>query len=205
MFTGIIEEVGKIRSISPTGSGSRLTFFATKVLDDIELGASIAVNGCCLTAVDFGKDWWAADAVPETIEKTCLGMLSEGDPVNLERPLQSSGRFGGHIVQGHIDGTTTIANINHQNDGSYRFTFALKSGWKQYVCSKGSIAIDGISLTVAAVNTDTFEIAVIPHSWTATNLAHQAVGDPVNVEVDILAKYVERQLAANKLSDLEVE
>jgi len=205
VFTGLIEEVGKTRSISPTGSGFRLSFFATNVLEGIELGDSIAVNGCCLTAVDSGEDWWAADAVPETIERTNLALLNEGDSVNLERPLQSSGRFGGHIVQGHIDGTTTIENIVRQDDESYRFVFELKPEWSQYICSKGSIAIDGISLTVAAVNAATFEIAVIPHTWTATNLSDQTIGGVANVEVDILAKYVERQLATNKRDDLEVK
>ena len=205
LFTGIIEEVGNIRSITPTGSGSRLTFFASAILGDIELGASVAVNGCCLTAVDFGDDWWAADAVPETMNRTGLGQLKEGDPVNLERPLQSSGRFGGHIVQGHIDGTTTIERIENQDDGSYLFAFALKSEWEQYVCHKGSVSIDGISLTVASVSQDNFEIAVIPHTWSSTNLSNLTEGDLVNIEVDILAKYVERQLTANKVSTLEVD
>ncbi|MBG02357.1 MAG: riboflavin synthase [Acidimicrobiaceae bacterium] len=205
MFTGIIEEVGKIRSVTPTGSGSRLTFFARAVLSDITLGASIAVNGCCLTAVNFGDDWWAADAVPETMNRTGLGQLIEGDPVNLERPLQSSGRFGGHIVQGHIDGTTIIEQIEIQDDDSYRFSFALESEWEQYVCHKGSVAIDGISLTVASVSEDTFEIAVIPHTWSSTNLSNLTKGNLVNVEVDILAKYVERQLTMNKAINLEVE
>ena len=175
------------------------------MLDGIELGDSIAVNGCCLTAVDSGKDWWAADAVPETIERTNLALLNEGDSVNLERPLLSSGRFGGHIVQGHIDGTTTIEKIVREDDGSYRFVFALKSEWSQYLCSKGSIAIDGISLTVADVNAETFEIAVIPHTWNATNLSDQTIGGLANVEVDILAKYVERQLTTNKRDNLELK
>ena len=205
LFTGIIEEVGKVRSITPTGSGSHLTFFASAVLSDIELGASIAVNGCCLTAVDFSDEWWAADAVSETMNRTDLGQLKDGDPVNLERPLQSSGRFGGHIVQGHIDGTTTVERIDPQDDDSYRFAFALKTEWEKYVCFKGSVAIDGISLTVASVLEDQFEIAVIPHTWSSTNLSNLSEGDLVNIEVDILAKYVERQLAANKVNNLEVE
>ncbi len=187
-----------MRSISPSGSGSSLTFSANKVLEDIEIGSSIAVNGCCLTAISFGEDWWTTDAVPETMDKTSLGSLTKGNPVNLERPLQTSGRFGGHIVQGHIDGTTNIQSIDMQDDQSYRFVFELKAEWEQYVCHKGSIAIDGISLTVAAVGSNSFEVAVIPHTWSATNLGAKVVGDAVNIEVDILAKYVERQLSAKK-------
>ena len=205
LFTGIIEEVGTVQSISPNGPGSSLTFSANKVLEDIEIGSSIAVNGCCLTATNFGAGWWATDAVPETMDRTSLGLLNEGDPINLERPLHTSGRFGGHIVQGHIDGTTNIQSIERQDDESYRFIFELKTEWEQYVCHKGSIAVDGISLTVAAVNTNSFEIAVIPHTWTATNLGGKIAGDTVNIEVDILAKYVERQLSANKQTNLEVE
>ena len=205
MFTGIIEEVGIVESISPNGSGSSFTFSASKVLDDIETGSSISVNGCCLTAISFGKSWWTTDAVPETMNLTTLGLLNEGDLVNLERPLQTSSRFGGHIVQGHIDGTTTIQSIELQDDESYRFAFDLKPEWERYVCHKGSIAIDGISLTVAAVSPSSFEIAVIPHTWTATNLGQKVDGDSVNIEVDILAKYVERQLSVNKQDNLEVE
>ncbi len=196
MFTGIIEEVGIVESITANGSGSTFTFSASKVLDDIETGSSISVNGCCLTAISFGKDWWTTDAVPETMNRTTLGLLHERDSVNLERPLQTSSRFGGHIVQGHIDGTTIIQSIDLQDDKSYRLTFELKPQWQQYVCHKGSIAIDGISLTVAAVSASNFEIAVIPHTWSATNLAQKVAGDSVNIEVDILAKYVERQLSA---------
>ena len=204
MFTGIIEEVGEIRSIIPSGSGLRLTFSAQRVLDDVELGSSIAVNGCCLTVVDFGIDWWASDAVPETMDKTGLGTLADGDHVNLERPLRASDRLGGHIVQGHIDGTTNIQSIYKQDDDSYRFTFALDSDWGKYVCLKGSIAIDGISLTVAKGRTDSFEIAGIPHTWSVTNLSQRTTGNLVNVEVDILAKYVERQLSVNESNKLEV-
>ncbi|MDG2301738.1 MAG: riboflavin synthase [Acidimicrobiales bacterium] len=205
LFTGIIEEVGTVQSISPNGSGSTLLFSASKILEDIKLGSSVAVNGCCLTAVSFGEDWWSTDAVPETMNRTNLGSLAEGDPVNLERPLQASGRFGGHIVQGHIDGPTSIQSIEKQDDDSYRFAFALDPEWEQYVCHKGSITIDGISLTIAAVHSTSFEIAVIPHTWSATNLNHKSIGSKVNVEVDILAKYIERQLSTNNQSNLEVE
>ena len=193
MFTGIIEEVGKVLDLTPSGSGVRLTIAATKMLDDIEIGASIAVNGCCLTVTDFGDNWWSADAVPETMDRTSLGSLTQQSLVNLERPVQPSGRLGGHIVQGHVDSTTQIMNIESEDDGSYKYTFNLDDSWSRYICEKGSIAIDGISLTVANVNDTSFSIAIIPHTWEVTNLSNKTAGDSVNIEVDVLAKYVERQ------------
>ena len=194
MFTGIIEEVGKVLDLTPSGSGVRLTIAATKMLDDIEIGASIAVNGCCLTVTDFGDNWWSADAVPETMDRTSLGSLTQQSLVNLERPVQPSGRLGGHIVQGHVDSTTQIMNIESEDDGSYKYTFNLDDSWSRYICEKGSIAIDGISLTVANVDDTSFSIAIIPHTWEVTNLSNKTSGDSVNIEVDVLAKYVERQL-----------
>ena len=193
MFTGIIEEVGKVLDLTPSGSGVRLTIEATKMLDDIEIGASIAVNGCCLTVTDYGDNWWSADAVPETMDRTSLGSLAQQSLVNLERPVQASGRLGGHIVQGHVDSTTQIMNIESEDDGSYKYTFNLDDSWSRYICEKGSIAIDGISLTVANVNDTSFSIAIIPHTWEVTNLSNKTAGDSVNIEVDVLAKYVERQ------------
>ena len=193
MFTGIIEEVGKVLNLTPSGSGVRLTIAATKMLDDIEIGASIAVNGCCLTVTDYGDNWWSADAVPETMDRTSLGSLTQQSLVNLERPVQPSGRLGGHIVQGHVDSTTQIMNIESEDDGSYKYTFDLDDSWSRYICEKGSIAIDGISLTVANVDDTSFSIAIIPHTWEVTNLSNKAAGDSVNIEVDVLAKYVERQ------------
>jgi riboflavin synthase len=194
VFTGIIEEVGKVLDLTPSGSGVRLTIAATKMLDDIEIGASIAVNGCCLTVTDYGDNWWSADAVPETMDRTSLGSLTQQSLVNLERPVQPSGRLGGHIVQGHVDSTTQIMNIESEDDGSYKYTFNLNDSWSRYICEKGSIAIDGISLTVANVDDTSFSIAIIPHTWEVTNLSNKTSGDSVNIEVDVLAKYVERQL-----------
>jgi len=194
VFTGIIEEVGKVLDLTPSGSGVRLTIEATKMLDDIEIGASIAVNGCCLTVTDYGDNWWSADAVPETMDRTSLGSLAQQSLVNLERPVQPSGRLGGHIVQGHVDSTTQIMNIESEDDGSYKYTFDLDDSWSRYICEKGSIAIDGISLTVANVDDTSFSIAIIPHTWEVTNLSNKTSGDSVNIEVDVLAKYVERQL-----------
>ncbi|HBU03619.1 MAG TPA: riboflavin synthase [Acidimicrobiaceae bacterium] len=192
MFTGLVEEVGTIRSVVPVGEGARVTITSSTVLDDVEMGASIAVNGCCLTVVEWGEDWWSADAVPETMDRTNLGGLAPGDPVNLERPLAADGRYGGHVVQGHVDGTGEVQSIEELDDGSWRFTFTLPSELANYVVEKGSIAVDGISLTVAAVTPSTFSIAIIPHTFAVTAMGQRNVGDTVNLEADVLAKYVER-------------
>jgi len=192
MFTGLVEEVGTVRSVTPVGEGARVEIGASSVLDDVAMGASIAVNGCCLTVIDWGVDWWAADAVPETLERTNLGRLTPGDPVNLERPLAADGRYGGHVVQGHVDGTGELVAIEGLEDGSYRFDFSLPPALAPYVVEKGSIAVDGISLTVAAVAATTFSIAVIPHTFAVTAMGRREVGDTVNLEADVLAKYVER-------------
>ena len=192
MFTGLVEEVGTIRLVAPVGEGARVTIAASTVLDDVEMGASIAVNGCCLTVVEWGDDWWSADAVPETMDRTNLGGLAPGDPVNLERPLAANGRYGGHVVQGHVDGTGEVQSIEELDDGSWRFTFTLPSELANYVVEKGSIAVDGISLTVAAVTPSTFSIAIIPHTFAVTAMGRRNVGDTVNLEADVLAKYVER-------------
>lgn len=192
MFTGLVEEVGTVRSVTPVGNGARVEIGAALVLTDVEMGASIAVNGCCLTVVDWGDGWWAADAVPETLSRTNLGALGPGDPVNLERPLPANGRYGGHVVQGHVDGTGAVQRIEQLDDGSYLFTFSLPAELGVYVVEKGSIAVDGISLTVADVTPTTFSIAIIPHTHAVTAMGRRRVGDTVNVEADVLAKYVER-------------
>ena len=192
MFTGLVEEVGTIRSVASVGEGARVTIAASTVLGDVEMGASIAVNGCCLTVVEWGDDWWSADAVPETMDRTNLGGLAPGDPVNLERPLAANGRYGGHVVQGHVDGTGEVHSIEELDDGSWRFTFTLPSELANYVVEKGSIAVDGISLTVAAVTPSTFSIAIIPHTFAVTAMGQRSLGDTVNLEADVLAKYVER-------------
>ena len=192
MFTGLVEEVGTVRSVTPVGDGARVEIGAALVLTDVEMGASIAVNGCCLTVVDWGDGWWAADAVPETLSRTNLGALGPGDPVNLERPLPANGRYGGHVVQGHVDGTGAVQRIEQLDDGSYLFTFSLPAELGVYVVEKGSIAVDGVSLTVADVTPTTFSIAIIPHTHAVTAMGRRRVGDTVNVEADVLAKYVER-------------
>jgi len=197
MFTGLVEEQGTILTIEPRADGVTLTIGATVVTADAELGASIAVNGCCLTVTAHDASTWTTEAVPETMDRTNLGQLREGDAVNLERPMTAGGRLGGHIVQGHVDATATVLAITPLDDGSFRYRFGLPVDLAAYVVEKGSIAVDGISLTVAAIGADWFEIAIIPHTSEVTNLGARQVGDLINLEVDVLAKYVERQVEAS--------
>lgn len=198
MFTGIVEELGTVRAITPNEGGARIEIDASTVLTDAVLGASIAVNGCCLTVVEFTDTWWAADAVTETLDRTALGSLRAGSPVNLERPVRLEDRLGGHIVQGHVDGVGTLVARDALPDGSTRMRFAVPAGLLRYIVEKGSITVDGISLTVASLQDDGFDIAVIPHTLSVTTLGPKAPGDPVNLEVDVLAKYVERLLGADQ-------
>jgi riboflavin synthase len=206
MFTGIVEELGAVRAVTPNEGGARIEIDAIRVLDDAELGASIAVNGCCLTVVELHADHWAADAVSETLARTSLGSLRAGDRVNLERPVRLNDRLGGHLVQGHVDTVGTLRDRAPLPDGSTRMTFAAPAALLRYVVEKGSIAVDGISLTVAAVGTPhgdgtaPFAIAVIPHTLAVTTLGAMAPGDPANLEVDVLAKYVERLLSPSRLA-----
>ena len=194
MFTGIVEEQGRVRRVEPREGGARLEFDARTVLDDADIGDSIAVNGCCVTVVARGEGWWAADAVIETLERTALGSLAVGDPVNLERPMQLTDRLGGHLVQGHVDAVGRIEGRDPLPDGSTRLRFSAPADLLRYVVEKGSITVDGVSLTVAGVETDGFTVAVIPHTLEVTNLGVKGPGEPVNLEVDVLAKYVERLL-----------
>ena len=194
MFTGIVEELGTVRAVIPNADGARVEIDATNVLEDATPGASIAVNGCCLTVVDAGEGWFAADAVVETLGRTTLGKLAAGDPVNLERPLRLADRLGGHLVQGHVDGSGTVRARELQSDGSTLVRFDAPADIMRYVVHKGSITVDGISLTVAAMHDDGFSVAVIPHTLAVTTLATRSVGERVNLECDVLAKYVERLL-----------
>jgi len=200
MFTGIVEELGTVVSVTPVADGARVVIAATTVLGDAHLGDSIAVNGCCLTVVELGEGSWAADAVTETLDRTALGELAAGDRVNLERPVRVEDRLGGHIVQGHVDGVGRLAARDALADGSTRMRFDVPAPLLRYVVEKGSITLDGISLTVAAVDdaTATVEIAVIPHTLAVTTLGPKAPGDPVNIEVDGLATHVERLLATRE-------
>ena len=194
MFTGIVEELGTVQAITPNAGGARIEIAATRVLDDAEIGASIAVNGCCLTVVALGEGCFAADAVTETLGRTELGTLEPGDRVNLERPVRLQDRLGGHLVQGHVDAVGTVRLRTPEADGSQRIDFAAPEAVMRYVVEKGSITVDGISLTVAALSHDGFAVAVIPHTLAATTLGTKREGDAVNLEVDIVAKYVERLL-----------
>jgi riboflavin synthase len=182
MFTGLIEELGSLRS----RQGSRFTFGAEVVTAGAGVGDSVAVNGCCLTVVALGPGWWSADVVDETLSRTNLGGLRPGDPVNLERPLRLADRLGGHVVQGHVDG---LGRVVAPAPG-----LRVRTPDTRYLVGKGSVAVDGVSLTVVDVTGDAFGVAVIPHTAAVTTLGRLRPGDSVNLEFDILAKYVERLL-----------
>ena len=194
MFTGIVEEVGRVRSVRPGPGASRLAFDAGVVTVGSRIGDSIAVNGCCLTVVELGEGWWAADAVPETLGRTNLRHLRPGDPVNLERPVRLADRLGGHLVQGHVDGVGTVARP--APDLRVRAPRDLL----RYLVPKGSVTVDGCSLTVVDVLDDGFTVAVIPHTAEVTVFGGRRPGDEVNLEVDVIAKYAERLLAAGATS-----
>ncbi len=189
MFTGIVEEVGTVAEISNNG----MTVRAEKVLSDLELGDSIAVNGACLTAVSIEDSRFSVDLSPETMRRTSLGALSAGGVVNLERALSASDRMGGHIVQGHVDGTGRVTSTKEDGD-SVIYRVRAPSRMMPYIVEKGFIAVDGISLTVVKVGTSSFTLAVIPYTLRNTNLQTLSVGTRVNLEADILAKYVENLL-----------
>lgn len=198
MFTGIIEELGTVRAVRHHDGGARIEIAAATVLDDATIGASIAVNGCCLTLVEQGDGWWAADAQGETLDRTTIGALAPGDPVNLERPVRLADRLGGHLVQGHVDGVGTVVERAPEPDGATRLAVEMPDGLARYVVEKGSVTVDGVSLTITGTQrrsgTDRFGVALVPHTLAVTTLGGRAPGDTVNLEVDILAKYVERLL-----------
>ena len=190
MFTGIVEEIGTINNLV----NSALTIQAEKVLTDIKLGDSIAVNGTCLTVVNFTESKFSVDLAPETLRRTTFGDLNPGDPVNLERALSANDRFGGHMVQGHVDATGRVISIRDEGDSSI-FRISNPKRLKPYLVEKGFIAIDGISLTIVKALTSSFTLSVIPYTRINTNLRDQRIGGKVNLEVDILAKYVENLMA----------
>lgn len=192
MFTGIVEEVGRVLSID-TGDAGHLMVEASKVLEGLKLGDSIAVNGTCLTAVELASDSFRADLSPETFRRTNLGDLTTGSPVNLERPLAAGDRMGGHVVQGHVDGTGRVRSFKVEGEG-YMFSFNAPKRLMPYIVEKGFISVDGASLTVVKKGAASFSIAVIPYTLEHTVLGERQKGDRVNLEVDILAKYVESLL-----------
>ncbi|ELZ93215.1 riboflavin synthase [Haloferax sulfurifontis] len=193
MFTGIVEGPGEIVDVTDADGGRRLRIRTDLTFDDLHHGQSIAVSGVCLTVEAFGDDWFEVFLAAETVEKTYLGDVVEGDRVNLERALAADDRFDGHIVQGHVDGTTTVANVERVGDDWF-FEFDLPESLARYVVQKGSVCLDGISLTVADRHGDSFAVAIIPTTYDLTTLSEKAVGDPVHVEVDVVAKYVESML-----------
>lgn len=194
MFTGIVEEIGTVEGLARHASGARLSVQCSLVLSDLTIGASIAVNGCCLTAVEVRGDGFAAELSPETLLRTNLEDQHDGGPVNLERPLSLQTRLSGHIVQGHVDGTGIIESLNAVGDGNWELLVRIPDELHRYLAYKGSITIDGISLTIAAVTNGAVKIAIIPHTYTATNLPSREAGDRVNIECDVLAKHIARLL-----------
>ena len=194
MFTGIIEEIGTVRRIEHGAKGARLTIQAKTVLEDTRIGDSIATNGVCLTVVSMTGDSFSADVMAESLRRSSLGTLQGGSPVNLERAMAANGRFGGHIVAGHVDGVGTVQRIT-RDDNAIWYTIAAGPEILRYVVEKGSITIDGISLTVAKVDRQSFAISAIPHTVAVTVLADRKVGDLVNLETDIIGKYVEKLLS----------
>jgi riboflavin synthase len=200
MFTGIIEELGRVRSLEKRGEGVRIRVEARVVGDGTHEGDSIAVNGVCLTALDVGEGSFAADGSRETLQRSTLGNLRAGSFVNLERAVTPATRLGGHIVQGHVDARGRFLSAE-SHGGSWTVRIGYPREMARYLVFKGSVAVEGISLTVAALAEDHFEIAVIPKTWAVTNLSRLRPGDDVNLEADIIAKYVERILAVGKAAD----
>ncbi len=197
MFTGIIEELGMIATITKKAKSAQLKISASLIFDDLKIGDSVAVNGVCLTVTEISGRQYAADVMYETLSRSNLGDLHSGSKVNLERAMPAYGRFGGHIVSGHIDGTGRITAMERE-DNAVWLTVSTVPTILKYIVEKGSIAIDGISLTVARVSADNFAVSIIPHTATATTLLDKRTGDTVNLENDIVGKYIER---FSRLSD----
>ncbi len=194
MFTGIVEEIGAVKAVDP----GKIDVSASLVMDDLKVSDSICVNGACLTVTARNEKSFSVDVVPETLRRTNLGSLGVGDPVNLERPLRVDGRFGGHIVQGHVDATATVASIAQESD-ALLVTFTAAPSIMRYVVEKGFVTVDGTSLTVVNCDNRSFVVTIIPYTRDNTIFGTLEVGDAVNVEADVLAKYVERLSSAPRL------
>lgn len=192
MFTGLVESVGRIVAMEPRAQGMRMRFAAPEILGDQREGDSICVSGVCLTALDLREGSFAADLAPETLARTSLGQLRVGSGVNLERALLASARLGGHILQGHVDGVARVVEMRELGDGNWWLGVEVDAALERYIVHKGSVALDGISLTVAQIEGARVSVAIIPHTWRHTTLQERQVGDRVNVEVDVVAKYVEK-------------
>ena len=193
MFTGIVEEIGAVRTVVSGSEWGSLSIGARQVLEDTRRGDSIAVNGVCLTVTALSRDGFTADVMAETLRRSNLGALKVGEAVNLERALAANGRFGGHIVSGHIDGTVTILSLR-RDDNAVWYTVEAAPSLLRYVVEKGSITMDGVSLTVARVEADRFSVSLIPHTAAVTVLGRKRPGDVVNLETDVIGKYVEKLL-----------
>ncbi len=193
MFTGLIEETGTVCEVCRNGNASFIRIAAEKVLEGTKIGDSIAVNGVCLTVTEHDGKIFRADVMNETLSRSSLGTLKQGSKVDLERAMSAEGRFGGHIVSGHIDGTGTVSNIK-QDGIAVRYTISADEKLLRYIVEKGSVTLDGISLTVAAVTDTDFTVSVIPHTAEQTILPYKKVGDIINIETDIIGKYVEKLL-----------
>ena len=205
MFTGIIEETGAVESFDARQAGARLRIRCRAVLDDMAEGSSVAVNGVCLTAVDLRSGSFGADVAPETLRRSNLGDLKPQSMVNLERPLSPAGRLGGHIVQGHVDGAGEFISLEETGAGNWWLKVRVPPELDRYLVFKGSVAINGISLTIAALESGVLSVSLIPHSYRNTNLPTRRRGDRLNLECDILAKYVEKLLGARERSTLTVD
>jgi riboflavin synthase len=197
MFTGVIEELGTVASVEPRSAGARLVIACKTVLSDAREGSSIAVNGVCLTALDLTPDSFAADLAPETLSRTNLGGLAPGSRVNLERPVTPATRLSGHIVQGHVDMTGELIALDSLGDGNWWLKLRVPAALDRYLVHKGSIAIDGISLTIASLDDGIVGVTIIPHTYAHTTLGCAKPGSRLNIEVDVLAKHVEKLLTGS--------
>lgn len=191
MFTGLVEEKGELINKIKTGDGYQLVIRASKIMEDLKIGSSISVNGCCLTVVKRESNNFSVDTIEETLKKTNLGSLKIGDKINLERPLKADARLGGHFVLGHIDTTGVVEEIQELSN-SHFMTISYPEVFKKYLIYVGSVAIDGVSMTVAQLQNNKFSVGIIPFTWQETIFSDKKVGDTVNLEFDVLGKYVER-------------
>jgi riboflavin synthase len=196
MFTGIVEELGRVVSLDSKAAGARLTIACSAILHDAAIGASIAVNGACVTAVELGEDHFSADLAPETLKRTNLGELKPRAPVNLERPLRAASRLDGHFVLGHVDAVATIVSLEALGDANWWLRLRVPPELERYIVMKGSLAVDGISLTVAESDAGLVAFTIIPHTYEHTTLHAYSPGSRVNLEVDILAKHLEKLISA---------
>jgi riboflavin synthase len=197
MFTGIIEEIGVVKSVLKSSRSSKLEITAGKIPGDMKVGDSINTDGVCLTVTSFTKDHFTADVMPESMERSGLGKLKPGSRVNLERAIRLSDRLSGHLVSGHIDGTGIISRTRRDENAIW-LTVATDGKWTRYMVEKGSVAVDGVSLTIARMDAGSFEVSVIPHTQSETTLTSKNTGDTVNIECDMIGKYIEKMMNGNK-------